>query len=114
MLSGIGHASLKIFYEVDVFKRAFKIICHGKVFFLNSLLDSVDPDDEEVPTKYLPLTNISGHLSNIRAIAKEEMAEENKWLLASVGGRAQMIIWKFEFDIECKCGFLNVLYVLFL
>lgn len=42
--------------------------------------------------------NLSGHLSSIRAFAKENMMENNSCLLVSVGGRAQMMIWKVKND----------------
>ncbi|GFS79475.1 WD repeat-containing protein 6 [Nephila pilipes] len=42
----------------------------------------------------LSLCSLSGHLSSIRAINKFKMVEENSYLVVSVGGRSQMMIWK--------------------
>lgn len=42
------------------------------------------------------LCSLSGHLSSIRSLAKADMVEENSYLLVSVGGRAQMMIWKIK------------------
>ncbi|GIZ02378.1 WD repeat-containing protein 6 [Caerostris extrusa] len=46
----------------------------------------------------LSLCNLSGHLSSIKAISKFKLVEENAYLLASVGGRSQMMLWKIKED----------------
>ncbi|GIX70552.1 WD repeat-containing protein 6 [Caerostris darwini] len=46
----------------------------------------------------LSLCNLSGHLSSIKAISKFKLVEKNAYLLASVGGRAQMMLWKIKED----------------
>ncbi|GFT80989.1 WD repeat-containing protein 6 [Trichonephila clavipes] len=48
--------------------------------------------------KILSLCNLSGHLSSIRAISKFKLVEENSYLVVSVGGRSQMMIWKVTND----------------
>ncbi|GFY63366.1 WD repeat-containing protein 6 [Trichonephila inaurata madagascariensis] len=49
--------------------------------------------------KILSLCNLSGHLSSIRAISKFKLVGENSYLVVSVGGRSQMMIWKITNDI---------------
>ncbi|GBM02371.1 WD repeat-containing protein 6 [Araneus ventricosus] len=46
----------------------------------------------------LSLCNLSGHLSSIKAISKFKLFEENAYLVVSVGGRSQMMLWKITND----------------
>ncbi|XP_055934897.1 WD repeat-containing protein 6-like isoform X1 [Argiope bruennichi] len=50
----------------------------------------------------LSLCNLSGHLSSIKAISKLNLFEENAYLVVSVGGRAQMMIWRITDDISVQ------------
>lgn len=49
------------------------------------------------------LCSLSGHVSSIRAFAKANMMEKNSCLLVSVGGRAQMMLWKVKNDLSKNC-----------
>ena len=55
--------------------------------------------------------SLSGHLSSIRAFDKTSMKEENSFLLVSVGGRAQMMLWKIKNDLSKFSCFLICLLV---
>ncbi|CAL1262805.1 unnamed protein product [Larinioides sclopetarius] len=50
----------------------------------------------------LSLCNLSGHLSSIKAISKFKLVEENAYLVVSVGGRSQMMLWKITSDANIQ------------
>ncbi|XP_054723472.1 WD repeat-containing protein 6-like, partial [Uloborus diversus] len=73
--------------------QEFTCCCY--LFTTNNLPSNFD---ESTKTSLLSLCNLSGHLSSIRSIAKAKMWQENAYLLISVGGRAQMKIWRITHE----------------
>ncbi|XP_015917271.1 tRNA (34-2'-O)-methyltransferase regulator WDR6 isoform X2 [Parasteatoda tepidariorum] len=71
------------------------LLCGGEDNTLQVIKLTYAPDGT---AEFVTLSKLSGHLSNIRAIDKEKMLNIDYWLLASVGGRSQLILWKYYYD----------------
>lgn len=68
----------------------------------------------QTETKMFNLYRIlSGHISNVTSIKCLNRIENNEWYSISVGGRSQMILWKFWFnsldDLICQEKAMNFL-----